>query len=491
MASSSKIVEKRLVELEAHLDSELPILKGIVDTFRDLDKVGYRMGLLTKDDSFAVHIPWWPLISVLGVFSAGKSSFINYLLDLGLQDTGNQAVDDKFTVISYSHEDKVNILPGLALDADPRFPFYQISHEIENVSKGEGERINTYLQLKTCPSEILKGRVIIDSPGFDADEQRRSVLRITDHIIDLSDLVLVFFDARHPEPGAMQDTLEHLVKKTLVRPDSTKFLFILNQIDTAAKEDNPESVIGAWQRALASAGMVGGRFYTIYNPNINVEIEDPAQKSRFEHKRDIDLDEIKRRIDQVEVERTYRVVGELEKISRSFSEKVVPQITERLRSWRRQVLFFDGIIFSILFILLGSLFSLTGVPEWLKNPQIGGGFFAVLVAVMMTIHFKIRNTFSKRIQKSIEVSIHDVMERNMMVNAFKKNTRPWRSVFHTTPVGWGMFSKKQVTRVLEGCDDYIQVLNNQFANPAGKGDDEATVSATAEVSAETKTAATT
>lgn len=57
----------------------------------------------------------------------------------------------------------------------------------------------------------LKGRILIDSPGFDADEQRKATLRITDHIIELSDLVLVFFDARHPEPGAMQDTLEHLI----------------------------------------------------------------------------------------------------------------------------------------------------------------------------------------------------------------------------------------------------------------------------------------
>ena len=58
----------------------------------------------------------------------------------------------------------------------------------------------------------LRGKILIDSPGFDADAQRTSTLKITDHIIDLSDLVLVFFDARHPEPGAMSDTLAHLVR---------------------------------------------------------------------------------------------------------------------------------------------------------------------------------------------------------------------------------------------------------------------------------------
>ncbi|WP_347338069.1 hypothetical protein [Chromatium okenii] len=59
-------------------------------------------------------------------------------------------------------------------------------------------------------------------------------MRISNHMIDLSDLVLVLFDARHPEPGAMRDTLKHLVKETINRPDSGKFLYILNQLDSAA-----------------------------------------------------------------------------------------------------------------------------------------------------------------------------------------------------------------------------------------------------------------
>lgn len=67
--------------------------------------------------------------------------------------------------------------------------------------------------------------------------------------MDLSDLVLVFFDARHPEPGAMADTLEQLVSNTVSRPDANTFLYVLNQIDNAAREDNPEEVVAAWERA--------------------------------------------------------------------------------------------------------------------------------------------------------------------------------------------------------------------------------------------------
>ncbi len=65
----------------------------------------------------------------------------------------------------------------------------------------------------------------------------------------------------------MHDTLKHLVTQTIHRPDASKFLYILNQIDTAAREDNLEDVSASWQRALAQKGLITGRFYRIYNPD--------------------------------------------------------------------------------------------------------------------------------------------------------------------------------------------------------------------------------
>ena len=110
--------------------------------------------------------------------------------------------------------------------------------------------------------------------------------------IDLSDLVLVFFDARHPEPGAMKDTLDHLVANTVNRPDSNKFLYILNQLDNTAREDNPEEVVAAWQRALAQHGLTAGRFYRIYARDAALPIQDEKVLERMERKRDEDLADI-------------------------------------------------------------------------------------------------------------------------------------------------------------------------------------------------------
>ncbi len=478
MFGPDAVIENRLQSLEGHLRQENPVLLATVKSFRELDKVGYRTGLLKQTQSYATLIPWWPLISVLGTFSSGKSTFINHYLGHPLQSTGNQAVDDKFTVICHSREGQVHVLPGLALDADPRFPFYQISEEIEKVAEGEGRRIDAYLQLKTAPGDPLRGKIMIDSPGFDADAQRTSTLRITEHIIDLSDLVLVFFDARHPEPGAMQDTLEHLVAGSIKRADSSKFLYILNQIDTTAREDNPEEVFGAWQRSLAQKGLSAGRFYTIYNPDAAVPIEDENLRRRFEGKRDADLADIHQRIHQVEVERAYRIVGALEKIARDIEERQLPLLREALARWRRRTLTLDGVFFGMFTLLLlglsvkldywnGLAFAAPWWPELKESPNLMLGIGAGAIGIGTYIHHWLRSFSARRVNRWLEAQGRDSADRSSLVSAFSRSTRFWRSIFSQQPAGWGRGARKRIARVVNDTDRYVQALNDNFANPAG------------------------
>src|SRR5210317_1238869 len=99
MTSAGKKIRQRLQSLEQHLKQENPVLVTAVQSYRHLDQIGRTLGLLESEQSYATQISWWPMISVLGTFSAGKSTFINHYLDYRLQATGNQAVDDKFTVM--------------------------------------------------------------------------------------------------------------------------------------------------------------------------------------------------------------------------------------------------------------------------------------------------------------------------------------------------------------------------------------------------------
>lgn len=472
MHPAMQILEERIQSLKAHLQTENPVLLEVVDSFRELDQVAYRMGLLEPHESFATQIPWWPLIAVLGVFSAGKSTFINHYLGVKLQRSGNQAVDDRFTVICYSAKQGLNTLPGVALDADPRFPFYQISKKIDRVAKGEGERIDAYLQLKTCPSEQLRNKIVIDSPGFDADAQRTSTLKITQHIVDLSDLVLVFFDARHPEPGAMQDTLKHLVSETIHRPDSGKFLYILNQIDTTAREDNPEEVIAAWQRALGERGLTAGRFYTIYNPDAAVPIEDEERRRRFESKRDEDLNAIHQRIDQVEIERAYRIVSVLEKTARNLADQFVPALSDELANWRRWVLRFD--LAALILLILALVLTLDLSAIWHQFTAADQFQQTILLAITLLAllfgHFSIRRLtaqwFTRRLTRRLQQA--DSGLHGNLAKAFWRNTRPWRLLFGVSPLGWNRRNRQKVRQVIQDTARHIQRLNDRFTDPSGE-----------------------
>ncbi len=477
-------MKNRIRSLEQHLEEENPVLVDVVRSFRELDLVSRQTGLFSKEQSHAFSVPWWPLISVLGVYSSGKSTFINRYLDYKLQNTGNQAVDNKFTVICYSHEDKVRQLPGLALDADPRFPLYKITEAIDEATPGEGRRVDAYLQLKTCPSEKLRGKIIIDSPGFDADAQRTATLRITDHIIDLSDLVLVFFDARHPESGSMHDTLETLVKGTIHRNDSNKFLYILNQIDMTAREDNPEQVFAAWQRALAQKGMTAGRCYTIYDTEAGMPIEDEGLRERFLRKRDQDVALIKERIEEVRVARAYRIVGMLGQRAGSLETEALPRIQAFLENWRRRVCWLNGAVFGLLLACFfgGTLWAgywkgfslqLPYMDRIMANPWGKWTVAALLAALVVYIHSRVRRFAGGQAMRKILAGIDEKEGHENYVRAFKKNIRWWRSIFRRKPAGWGRRNMKRLAKLTSDANGYVQKLNDVYANPAGKAIEEA------------------
>jgi len=473
----AKRMEQRLKRLQEHLKRENPVLVEAVTQYRELDAIAQKLGLLGAGESYATQISWWPLVSILGTFSAGKSSFINTYLDVDLQRTGNQAVDDRFTVITFSPDGQQRTLPGLALDGDPRFPFYQISEEIEHVTAGEGARIDSYLQMKVAPSEKLRGKILIDSPGFDADEQRKATLRITDHIIELSDLVLVFFDARHPEPGAMQDTLEHLVKGSMRRNDGSKFLFILNQIDTSAREDNLEDIVSSWQKALVQQGLSAGSFHILFNDKLAVPVPDQNVWARYVAKRDADYGRIMARIDGVNIERVYRIVGAMESQANQIEQQAVPRLREALQRWKKQVLMADVLVLGSLLIALiamsiefgywqGLLFN----PPWLASLQ-GSTLFtiasiAVPVAIAIGFHLLIR----QKLAKHIAAHLSNSESYGSLAAAFRKSTRVWRSIFLTTPAGWNSRNRRRLDSIRDATDRFVQYLNDRFTSPSGSQD---------------------
>ena len=278
----------------------------------------------------------------------------------------------------------------------------------------------------------------------------------------------------------MRDTLAHLVGDTIHRADATKFVYILNQMDTTAREDNPEEVVGAWQRALAQEGLTAGRFYCIYNPDVAVTIEDEAVRNRYESKRDRDLGEIHKRIQGVGVERAYRITGALEKLARHIEEKTVPRLRQYRACWRKAVLWGDGFIVAGYLVAGSVLAAMLGFrdgwqltrPEWWQgsSSDIAAALAIGLAAVVLFayLHFRLRRFAARRVLKQIDKHFTPGVERSQLRQAFIANTRAWHSVLRKKPVGWRSRSRKRLQRVIAEANGFVQRLNDEFTDPSGE-----------------------
>lgn len=280
----------------------------------------------------------------------------------------------------------------------------------------------------------------------------------------------------------MRDTLQHLVLETKKRPDSSKFLFILNQLDTSAKEDNPEDIVAAWLRALGEVGMTTGRFYTIFSRSAP-QIDEPIRRERFEKKRDADLNEIYERMDQVEIERAYRIVASLRKIANEFHDETIPVLTEALRRWRKRTLVADFFIiasltFTFLFwsITAGHWEGLSYQPAWLTWIEDHGikygleGIEATLILVLIIAHLWVRKLAAATVMPWLRKQVAEKTPPGNLIEAFRYHTQRWSAVLTGVPSGWNTWSKGLVDKVMHDCEFYVQSLNERFTNPKGLKD---------------------
>jgi len=294
---AEKTVSKHLINLEQYFSAANPILQKASQSFHQLDQLEYDLGLIDDDETTATKCSWWPTVCLLGGFSTAKSEFINRYLDTTLHSSNH-----KFTVHQYTPQATNATLPGTALDADHRLPFYQISQKIQSTDSIEENKVNAYLELKTVNSERLKGKLFIDTPVLNASTDPAIQSVLTQHVLNMSDLVLVFTDLFEAPPELIEESIKEIVSKQ----DTNKFIFIIDHSEISLDIKKTNEITASWQRRLAEKGIHTGQIIVLSDSSNSTS--NPA------------LLEIDQRLANIENDRSYRVLYSLEKSIRDIND---------------------------------------------------------------------------------------------------------------------------------------------------------------------------
>jgi GTPase SAR1 family protein len=169
-----------------------------------------------------------PFITFLGPFSAGKSSFINYLLQGEYLLTGPQPVTDKFTVVMYG--ERTQQIPGRVLMADARQPFRGLTQF--------GDSFAECFAGAVAPHPILRSVTFVDTPGIleaagDAHARRYNYAEVCRWFVEKSDLVFFLFDPTKLDSGP---ELRHVFSNSL-RNQESKIRVVMNKADSVRPQE--------------------------------------------------------------------------------------------------------------------------------------------------------------------------------------------------------------------------------------------------------------
>ncbi len=447
---TEKTASKYLINLEKHFANDNPVLLKSAKVFHDLDQVEYDLGLIEMDETTACKNSWWPIISLIGGNSTAKSRFINSYFGAQQIPSGIQASSHKFTVLLHNSQTNTATLPGTALDVDPRYPFYQISRKIEQLQKGEGNRINSYVELKTINNDHLKGKLFIDSPNMSAVPTNPINSMITRHIVENSDLVLVFTDVFE----SASPMLDELVQLISIHQDSNKFVYLVDEPLATLNPSKTNEIITSWQRKLSAMGLNTGQFIIV-----------PNQQNSLNPLSKIDFSEIDQRMANVAYNRSYRVLDSLEKSISDIENVVIPEVKKGIALWKERVNISSMFVLCLIAILAIFAEINIGILEFLIDPIIGPILLAILVAIMVPIHLLISKLQSRLIISKLNERQKELHLMENLGNLFEKNLTYSRMLLPISePAGWNKKTKARLMQLTEKTKELVQSLNDNFGS---------------------------
>ncbi len=469
---TEKNTGKFLLQLEESFADKNPVLLQTAKAYHELDQIYYDLGFIDADDSVASKISWWPVITMIGSPTSGKAEFINQYFKTGVLQTGSAVSSNKISVLFYGDSDQVVTLPGAAIDRDSRFPFYHFSDRLDLIEEGEGRQINTYLELKTCNSAALKGKLFISAPGFPTDPYDRITPFFMDYIVQKSDLVLVFFDANDSDFEPIKSPLQKFITSVNNDQNTEKFIFVINQSSETGLVDLAE-----WKQKLADLGLASGRFFSLQK-NTESKIK-PSKENRlfarvtdFGHREQFDntsFKAIEKVLEGVTIDSAYRIVGSLENSIHELDEVAIHEVREAIKTWKNRSHFTITLLLSFLAIMLVMAEIETGFLAVFIDPVIGPASLAILIAILIPVHIYSSKQHAKWVFRELERKQKELGLIENLAAVFEQNITLWRILLPVKePAGWNKEIKFRLTRLLDRSKELVQTLNDSFSSIGAK-----------------------
>ncbi len=231
------------------LDQELQTMRFKMDEIvKDLHQVTIDIKNESLSDTVSdlrtrINEPF--MFVIVGEVKAGKSSFVNALLD-----TGSQIV---------------------AVAPDP------CTDTIQQILYGETEQtinVNPFLKKILLPQDILKEISIVDTPGTNTIIDHHQ--EITERFIPSSDLIVFVFEAKNPYRQSAWEFFEFIHSEW-----RKKIIFVLQQSDLLSKEDLAVNIKGVYNYAQKK-GMGAPKVFSV---SAKREIEKSEEDSGFQEVR--------------------------------------------------------------------------------------------------------------------------------------------------------------------------------------------------------------
>ncbi len=202
----SRIIDKRLQKFRLRLDETIKNLHTLTQEIQSKELSSTVSELRQR-----INEPY--MFVVVGEVKAGKSSFVNALLE--------------------TDKDICKVAPDPCTDT------------VQQILYGEEEQImvmNPHLKKILLPVEILKEIAIVDTPGTNAISEGHQ--KITEDFIPSSDLIVFVFEAKNPYRQSSWEFFDFIHKDW-----RKKIIFVLQQSDLLNESDLNTNIEGVRKHA--------------------------------------------------------------------------------------------------------------------------------------------------------------------------------------------------------------------------------------------------